>query len=239
MKFILNKLINQLLKRYYYHKNSSSNIYTRTITKKTIKRLIDDEALYFNEYSKYINWNLNYAKQFDNKIILEFGVAKGQSGKVISDFFSSETVYGFDSFMGFKKIDKKSFWSYQGYQKNFQDQKIPAINENYKIINGYVEDTLQNFMKEVKIDNFDTFFIHLDLDIYEPTKYVLSEILKKKKKTIIMFDELLNYPGFENHEYRALFEEVIKKNYKYRFLSFTDRGNSNYGSLIKTFIEIN
>ena len=211
----------------------------KKVSEKTIKKLIDDEALYFNVYSEYINWNLNYAKQFDNKIILEFGVAKGQSGKVISDFFSDETVYGFDSFMGFKEISKKSFWSYQGYQKNFLNQKIPNINKNYKMINGYVEDTLTNFMKDIKIDNFDTFFIHLDLDIYEPTKYVLSEILKKKKKTIIMFDELLNYPGFENHEYRALFEEVIKKDYNYRYLSFTDRGNSDYGSLIKTFMEIN
>jgi len=68
-----------------------------------------------------------------------------------------------------------------GYQKIFSNQKIPYVNKNYKIIEGYVEDTLDNFLNSIDIDNFDTFFIHLDLDIYEPTKLVLSEILKKKE----------------------------------------------------------
>ena len=201
--------------------------------------MIDDRALYFDKYNEYINWNLNYVKNFPNKLILEFGVEKGLTGKIISDFFPNETIYGFDSFQGFKNVSKKSFWSYAGYQKSLANQQIPKVNKNYKIIEGYVEDTLYDFLNSIDIDNFDTFFIHLDLDIYEPTKLVLSEILKKNKKTIVMFDELFNYPGFENHEYRAFFEEVIKKNYNYRYFSFTNKGDYNYGMFIKTFLEIN
>lgn len=239
MKSLFNKFLNTIINRYYCHNNSFSNIYTRTITKKSVEKIIDDKALYFDNYNEYINWNLNYLKNFPNKLFLEFGVEKGLTGKIISDFFPNETIYGFDSFQGFKKVSKKSFWSYAGYQKSFANQQIPNVNKNYKIIEGYVEDTLYDFLNSIDIDNFDTFFIHLDLDIYEPTKLVLSEILKKNKKTIVMFDELFNYPGFENHEYRAFFEEVIKKNYNYRYLSFTNKGDYNYGMLIKTFIEIN
>lgn len=239
MKSLLNKFLNKIISRYYNHNNSFSNIYTRTITKNSVKKMIDDKALYFDKYSEYIDWNLNYAKKFTNKLILEFGVEKGLTAKIISDFFPNETIYGFDSFQGFKKVSKKSFWNYAGYQKSFANQKIPNINKNYKIIEGYVEDTLHDFLIQFDLDKFDTFFIHLDLDIYEPTKVVLSEILKKNKKTIIMFDEMFNYPGFENHEYRAFFEEVIKKDYNYRYLSFTNKGDDNYGMFIKTFIEIN
>ena len=236
---LINKVVSKLLNKFYSYQNSFSRVYTQTIVKKNVEKIIDDKALYFNTYNEYINWNLNYAKQFPNKLILEFGVSKNITGKIISDFFSNDTVYGFDSFDGSKKVSKKSFWNYTGYQKIFSNQKIPNVNKNYKIIEGYVEDTLDNFLNSIDIDNFDTFFIHLDLDIYEPTKLVLSEILKKKKKTIVMFDELFNYPGFENHEYRAFFEEVIKKDYNYRYLSFTNKGNPEYGMFIKTFIEIN
>ena len=236
---LINKVVSKLLNKFYSYQNSFSRVYTQTIVKKNVEKIIDDKALYFNTYNEYINWNLNYEKQFPNKLILEFGVQTGSTGKIISDFFPNDTVYGFDSFEGFKIVSKTSFWNYMGYQKIFSNQKIPYVNKNYKIIEGYVEDTLDNFLNSIDIDNFDTFFIHLDLDIYEPTKLVLSEILKKKKKTIVMFDELFNYPGFENHEYRALFEEVIKKDYNYRYLSFTNKGDPEYGMFIKTFIEIN
>ena len=239
MKTLFINLINKLIKRYYLHNNSFSNVYIRKIMDKNIQKMIDDEAYYFDDVIKYFNWNLNYAKNFPNKLILEFGVEQGSSGKVISDFFPEEIIYGFDSFNGFKEVKEDSFWNYAGFQKAFSNQKIPDINKNYKIIKGYVEDTLEKFLNTIDMSKIDTIFVHLDLDIYEPTKFVLSQLLKKNKKIIVMFDELYNYPGFENHEYRALFEEVIKKKHNYKYISFTDKGDSNYGMFIKTLIEVN
>jgi len=76
------------------------------------------------------------------------------------------------------------------------------------------------------------------LDIYEPTKKVLQTFLKYKKKTHIMFDHLLNYEEFEQHEWKAFFEEVICKNIDYKIIAFTDKSNDDWGDFTKVFIEI-
>ena len=84
---LINWIIDKLLNKFYLYQSSFSRVYTQTIVKKSVEKIIDDKALYFNTYNEYINWNLNYAKQFPNKLILEFGVEAGVTGKIISDFF--------------------------------------------------------------------------------------------------------------------------------------------------------
>ena len=64
------------------------------------QKIIDDKALYFNDYNEYINWNLNYAKQFPNKLILDFGVEKGIVGKIISDFLFEKSLKPIDRAAG-------------------------------------------------------------------------------------------------------------------------------------------
>ena len=112
------------------------------------------------------------------------------------------------------------------------------MKQNYEITEGFVENTLDDFVNKININDYDSFFIHLDLDIYEPTKKVLSTFLKYKKKTFVMFDQLLNYEEFEQHEWKAFYEEVIKKNIKYKIIAFSDQNNSDWGNLTKVFIEI-
>jgi hypothetical protein len=53
--------------------------------------------------------------------------------------------------------------------------------DNYEIIEGFVENTLENFVKKINVNDYDALFIHTDLDIYEPTKKVLETFLKYKK----------------------------------------------------------
>lgn len=35
-----------------------------------------------------------------------------------------------------------------------------------------------------------------------------------------MFDELYGYPGFENHEFKAFYEFLNRKNYKVKYLAY-------------------
>ena len=76
------------------------------------------------------------------------------------------------------------------------------------------------------------------MDVYEPTKHFLSIIRKEEIKTIICFDELINYEGFENHEWRAFNEEILKNNIPHKIIAFSDAGKKLYGPFVKFCIEI-
>ncbi len=63
--------------------------------------------------------------------------------------------------------------------------------------------------------------MHMDLDVYSSTKFVLQKVKPYlDKKCVILFDELYNHPGWEHGEYKAL-TEVFNEN-EYRYLAFTN-----------------
>jgi hypothetical protein len=41
--------------------------------------------------------------------------------------------------------------------------------------------------------------------------------------TVIVFDEYFNYPGWENHEFKAFQEFVEQTNLKYEYLAYNRR----------------
>ena len=56
----------------------------------------------------------------------------------------------------------------------------------------------------------------MDLDTYQSTKFVLNELKPyMKKNTIILFDQLYNYPGWKEGEFKALNEVFNEKEYEY------------------------
>ena len=59
----------------------------------------------------------------------------------------------------------------------------------------------------------------MDVDTYETTKFILESIKPNLiKGSIILFDELYNFEGWDVGEYKAL-REVFNDN-EYKFLSF-------------------
>ena len=65
--------------------------------------------------------------------------------------------------------------------------------------------------------------MHIDLDTYDSTKFVLSKIKKNlSKNAIILFDELYNFSGWDVGEYKAL-QEIFDEN-DYKFLAFSKDG---------------
>ena len=66
--------------------------------------------------------------------------------------------------------------------------------------------------------------MHMDLDVYESSKYVLEKTKPYLTKgSIILFDELYNYPGWSVGEYKALKETFDDKEYK--FIAFCSNGS--------------
>lgn len=146
-----------------------------------------------------------------NYYYLEFGVWKGNSANFFSKFLKK--LYVFDGFEGLKED-----WVGTGLTKGYfsLNKNLPKLNSNIQPIVGWVEDTLDDFLKEhsPKVN-----FIHLDMDTYSPTKYTLEKLKPYLiKGAIIIFDELYNYPGWKEGEYKAL-TEVFQEN-EYNFLAF-------------------
>lgn len=66
-------------------------------------------------------------------------------------------------------------------------------------------------------------FVHIDVDTYETSKFVLEKIKPHLlKDSIILFDELYNFSGWDVGEYKSLIE--IFHDNEYRFLSFAKDG---------------
>ena len=140
---------------------------------------------------------------------LEFGVWKGDSANLLSKFVKK--YYAFDSFEGLS-----TDWPGSHHMKGdfTLNKKIPKLNSNIEPVVGWVEDTLDNFLKK---HNPKINFVHIDLDIYAPTKFTLEKIKPYLVKgAIIHFDELYNYVGWRNGEYKALKETFKDEEYIYK-----------------------
>jgi hypothetical protein len=144
---------------------------------------------------------------------LEFGVATGRTINYISSF-TNDKVYGFDSFEG---LPEK--WR-DGFEKGMfnLDGILPEVNDNVELIKGWFNETLPDFIKK---QDKKVSFIHMDADLYSSTKYIF-EVLKDyiDKDCVIIFDELVNYPGFdgENGELRAFYEFITENKIDYEWI---------------------
>ena len=99
------------------------------------------------------------------------------------------------------------------------NKKIPKLNSNVEPIVGFVQDTLEGFLKK---NNPKINFVHFDMDTYPPTKYTLERLKPfLSKDAILIFDELYNYPGWKGGEYKALQEVFSEDEYIFKAFNIT------------------
>ncbi len=146
---------------------------------------------------------------------LEFGVFKGTSTNFFSKYVNK--FYVFDSFEGLKE----DWIGTSDIKGSFNlDKKIPKLSSNVEPIIGWVENTLEDFLKK---HNPKINFVHLDMDTYTPTKYTLERLKPYLvKNAIIIFDELYNFVGWEQGEYKAL-KEVFNED-EFEYMGFNIKG---------------
>jgi hypothetical protein len=163
-----------------------------------------------NNPTETLTYALNQSRR--NGIALEFGVYTGGSLRIITKFFPNET-FGFDSFEGLPEN-----WR-EGFSKgHFSLTNLPVI-DNANLIVGLFKNTLETFLEENKKK---ISFIHLDADLYSSTSFVLEKLNPFiESGCIIVFDELIHYPGFEEHELKSLLEFQEKHSRKLKPIAFT------------------
>lgn len=152
-------------------------------------------ARHFDDPNKTLEFSLGQSNP--GGVGLEFGVYSGRTLKVIAKKYPGKT-FGFDSFQGLPE-----FWRDGFPTGTFKVNEIPKI-DNALVIEGLFQDSLEPFVSSL---SEEISFIHLDADLYSSTKFVLIKLNDFiKPGCIIVFDEFMNYPGFEEHEYLAFTE---------------------------------
>ncbi len=130
---------------------------------------------------------------------LEFGTGSGTTTRMLCEARKAGCVYTFDWFKGLP-----GDWGDRFKKGSFQFDPPVDLPSNCRIINGLFEDTLGSFLEE-HVEPAD--LVHIDCDIYASTKTVLDKLTDRLVPgTVIVFDEMLFYPGREDHEVKAFYE---------------------------------
>lgn len=172
------------------------------------------EAMIFEKHGAYINALVDQAPK--DGLILEFGVAGGNSIRKIATRAAPRPVNGFDSFEGLPED-----WAGHLEQKGAftQKSKLPEVPENVSLHVGWFDKTLPGFLEQ---HDEKAALIHIDCDLYGGTKYILDTLSDRLQRgTVIMFDEYFNYPSWRHHEYKAWQEYVTAHDVKYTYIAFT------------------
>lgn len=153
-------------------------------------------------------------------LLLEFGVFKGASinymAKLLARNGDPRTLHGFDSFEGLSDDGFGWVWNKGRFSTG---GSLPSVEPNVQLHKGWIDDTLPPFL--AAHPDQPIAFIHVDVDIYQPAYTILSQCKHRLRPgSIIVFDELVGYAGWQHHEYKALTQVFDER--EYDFISFSD-----------------
>jgi predicted O-methyltransferase YrrM len=149
-------------------------------------------------------------------LALEFGVATGTTLTIIADTVSRDrTVVGFDVFTGLPETWRTGFAEGEFAQ---EPPDVPGAT----VVAGLFEDTLPGFLAQ---SDEPIAFMHMDADLYSSSKTVLDLTADRlAPDAVLLFDEYLNYPGWQQHEHRAWTEFVERTGRTFEYLAYTGNG---------------
>jgi hypothetical protein len=147
--------------------------------------------------------------------ILDLGVYKGGSTRALARLFPKHTIHGFDSFEGLSED-----WSH-AMKGTFGDVKgiLPNVPDNVFLYKGWFKNTLPEWFAANK--NHPVTLLRIDCDIYSSTKTIFDVLYPLIiKGTWILFDELIGYRGWKNHEYKAFNEFISETEFNFEYIGF-------------------
>lgn len=149
-------------------------------------------------------------------LVLEFGVAAGRSIRQLARCWPTKTIHGFDSWTGLP-----STWHWRLRQGAFAQQQLPRVPANVQLHQGLFEQSLEPFLAA---ETAPVAFVHIDCDLYTSSRVVLDSLAPRMVPgTVIVFDEYLNYPGWQQDEARAWQETVDRYQIRYEYTAFVSR----------------
>ena len=144
---------------------------------------------------------------------LEFGVYTGTTLRAIAEARGDGRVHGFDSFQGLPEDWRTGFAA-----GTFGEAEPPDV-PGAELVVGWFADTLPAFL-DAHPGPVD--LLHLDADLYSSTATVLELVGPRLRPgSIVVFDEYLNHPGWEEGEHRAWSEYVSRTGLGFSYEAFT------------------
>jgi hypothetical protein len=152
-------------------------------------------------FAKAINYVFENNLVSDDGLWLEFGVHAGGTLNRIAKYTERPIVFGFDSFEGLPED-----WSGRLEPNGVSYPKgtfslggwMPAVPSHVSLVKGWYKDTLPPFLAKHKDS---VAFLHVDSDIYSSAKDIFNHLKTRiRHNCTIVFDELVGYPAFEQHE---------------------------------------
>jgi len=153
--------------------------------------------VWFGTGTGLLEWATGQAPE--SGLIVECGVFHGMSINLMAGW-SSREIHGFDSFQGlpedWKANEPAGSYSTRG--------KLPEVPEHVVLHAGWFEQTLPEFSATLKSP---INLLHIDCDLYSSAQTVLRHLGPHLSSgSILVFDDFLAYPGYEDHEFRAAME---------------------------------
>lgn len=154
---------------------------------------------------------------------IELGVCTGKTINFIAALNPHRKIYGFDSFQGLPedwiRDDKTILKGTFGYKN---PTILPPVLHNVAQIPGWFEETLPEFVHAVLKDQ-PIAFLHVDSDIYSAAATAFKVLGGNiKEGTIIVFDEFYNYPGSQEHEWKAFQEFLAANSFHVEYLAYNE-----------------
>lgn len=147
-------------------------------------------------------------------LVLECGVYFGRSLRVIASRVEGE-VHGFDSFQGLPEA-----WSAAEPVGAYgTGGRLPAMPANVHLHAGWFDRTLPAFLAS---HDGPVRLLHVDCDLYSSTRTVLEAVGPRLVAgSIVVFDDMLGYPGYDQHELRAWTEWTAEHGVRWSLLAAT------------------
>jgi hypothetical protein len=160
-------------------------------------------------------------------LFCEFGVHKGETITHIAGTLAERVVeggagggdvrvHGFDSFEGLPDDwflgRKAGRFSLEG--------NTPLVPATVTLHKGWFKDTLPGFVAR---HAGPAGLLHIDADLYSSAKTILDVMHEHGRivaGTVIVFDEYFNYPGWQEHEYKAWKEFVARTGTKFSYVGY-------------------
>ncbi len=153
-------------------------------------------------------------KLYTDGLIVELGTGEGKTAELISSKLSAgRKLDTFDWFYG-----RPEHWRVgYGQGEGNRGGKPPLLPHNVIIHTGKFSATLSRFVKKNKKKKIA--LLYVDCDLYSSTITGLTTLAPLiRSGTVIVFDEFINYPSYENHEFKAFLEFLKKKQKEYEVI---------------------
>lgn len=145
-------------------------------------------------------------------LVLEFGVGSGESLGWLEMELPDRVIVGFDSFEGLPEAWRTGFG-----EGAFSDVETRPF-ERAQLRPGWFTDTVADYLGSV---DDPIGLLHVDCDLYASTVTVLEHCMPRLAPgAVIVFDEFLNYPGWELHEAKAWREYLAEHDVDLEYVGY-------------------